>query len=389
VWKLGQKAYGSTKKLVFYSIRKIFYPFSKSKINKVFIAAPESASEQIIEIKKRCDFYTPDLAVEVVKIARKGTLPLKTAFAPEPLLILGHKQLKPLWIYNYRGGIFKVDYLHNSDDGGEWHKLLNYVSDRSNDYLLESKNRFVRRVEELQKESLNKCYIFGTGPSLEQAINRNWSDGYRVVCNTIVRDSELWKHLDPHFIVAGDSIYHFGCTTFAKTFRKDLAERLSESQAMFIYPALFHNLVIREFSNLADRLVPIPKKHHKKINVNLMRKFELPNLGNVLAVLHLPVACTLSNNIYLFGFDGRAPDDKLFWSNSSKHTYLEFMEELKIAHPHFFKYNVPQNNPQKYIREVHGDMLDRKMTEAENEGWKFIMLHKSWTPMLQKRYVQE
>ena len=241
-------------------------------------------------------------------------------------------------------------------------------------------------MEDLRSQHLDKCYIFGTGPSLEKAIDQDWSDGYRVVCNTIVRDADLWHHINPHFIVAGDAIYHFGHTSFAKAFRKDLAERLASSDTLFIYPALFHRFISREFEHLADQLVPIPGGSHQKIHVDLVNEFSYPGLGNVLALLLLPVGCTLSKNVCLFGFDGRAPKDKLFWSNSNKHTYLELMDDLKIAHPRFFDHHVPKQDPLKYVKSVHGDLLDKKMEDAENEGWRFVMLHESWTPTLQKRY---
>ena len=43
--------------------------------------------------------------------------------------------------------------------------------------------------------------------------------------------------------------------------------------------------------------------------------------------------CMLSMLVRLWGFDGRAPDDKLFWSNSNKHSYPELMPELIKEHP--------------------------------------------------------
>ena len=227
------------------------------------------------------------------------------------------------------------------------------VSDTIDNDITESKKRFVKRVKSLQQESLDKCYVFGTGPSLEKAINRDWSDGYRVVCNTIVRDQELWNHINPHFIVAGDTIYHFGFTQFAKAFRQDLAKRLDESQAMFIYPAVFHNLVKREFKDFSDRLIPIPiNSHNKRIHTDLTGHFYLPDLGNILPLVLLPVACTMSKK------DG-------------------------------FNHHLSKCDKNKYVKSVHGDILDEKLIDAERDGWQFIMLHKSWTPTFQKRYISK
>lgn len=365
-------------------ISKIFN-FSNSKNDKLVIVAPKSEQDRIEEIQNRCAFYIPNLEVEVLNIESSQKIPYRVLYNSTPLLLLRDSSQLP-WISRYREGIFNVDYLDNPSDGWAWHELLNYILKPDNSYLSISKERFIQRIESLSKKHLNKSYIFGTGPSLEKAINQDWSDGYRIVCNTIVRDKELWDHIDPHFIVAGDAIYHFGHTKFAKAFRKDLAERLASSNTLFVYPDLFHQFISRELKHLSDKLVPIPIGNHQEININLIHEFTLPGLGNVLALLLLPLGCTLSKNVCLFGFDGRAPDDKLFWSNSNKHTYSEFMDSLKTAHPCFFEYYVPNEDPVKYVKSVHGDLLDQKMSQAENEGWKFLMLHPSWTPTLQKRY---
>jgi hypothetical protein len=111
-------------------------------------------------------------------------------------------------------------------------------------------------------------------------------------------------------------------------------------------------------------------------------------MGNVLPLLLLPLACSFSQKVYLWGFDGRGPEDKLFWRNSAKHSYPEYIPELQRAHPAFFSYNLPKENLNKYVQQVHGDVLEAELTKAEEKGWKFFMMHKSWTPTLQKRYVE-
>ena len=84
-------------------------------------------------------------------------------------------------------------------------------------------------------------------------------------------------------------------------------------------------------------------------------RFQLPKLGNVLALMLLPLGCSLSRTVYLWGFDGRAPQDKLFWANSSKHTYPELMPALQKAHPCFFDHYVPHHDPARYVNQFHGE----------------------------------
>jgi len=378
-------AYVAPQKLVF-ELTKKFIKIDSDLKEKLFILTPSLSDSRVKEILTRCQFYVPGKAVEVIELSASGTLPLELAFSEQPLLHFDETRPNPNWIYRSRGGVFNVDYLNYSNDGWAWHGLLSYLAEPNRSLISESQNRLIKKIKDLQKESFDKCYVFGTGPSLERAIDRDWSDGYRIVCNTIVRDPELWHHLNPHFIVAGDAIYHFGHTAFARAFRADLSQRLSESNTAFVYPIQFHELVSREFATLTNQLIPIPPGASQAINIDLTQNFSLPALGNVLLLLLLPLACTLSKNIYLFGFDGRAPNDQLFWSNSNKHTYSELMDSLKLAHPAFFDHYLTKDDPLKYVKSYHGDTLDQNLNKAESQGWKFVMMHQTWTPTLQKRY---
>jgi hypothetical protein len=136
---------------------------------------------------------------------------------------------------------------------------------------------------------------------------------------------------------------------------------------------------------LSALLIPIPVAAHDILHVNLRERFELPHIGNVLNQLLLPVACTLSKSVWLWGFDGRAPNDKLFWANSAAHAYPEFVDELRREHPAFFGKWVPPGKESHYVNDVHGDSLDERLRRAENEGFEFVMMHETWTRTLSKR----
>lgn len=355
---------------------------------QLVILAKTNDGEMVSEIIRRLNYYAPDLKKKGVEIKVKEVLSLGQRYSASPILSLVEVGSVPNCIQKLFNGIFNVNYEINPVDGWSWHQLLNYMEGPSAADLRQSNERLAAYIAKINDEGHNKCYIYGTGSSLEKAINREWSDGYRVVCNTIVRDQALWRHVNPHFIVAGDAIYHFGHTEFAKAFRRDLLERLQESETMFVYPSIFHTLVKRMFSAVEDRLVPIDKGTGESFNINLTSDFRLPALGNVLGLLLLPLACTLSKNVYMIGFDGRAPDDKLFWSNSDKHSYPELIHTLREAHPKFFRHFISTSEPNSYVKSVHGDKLDSLMTKAEEEGWRFVMMHKSWTDTFQKRYVE-
>ena len=355
---------------------------------RVIVLTHPGQLELVNEILARLKYYAPNLDKIGIVVDIKESLSLKNRLSITPLLSLLGPGAIPFCLQKLVGGIFYVNFEENGVDGWQWHEFLTYLKGPAGTELALSKDRLTSFVSRIKHEQHDKCYIFGTGSSLDKAINRSWNDGYRVVCNTIVRDPELWQHVNPHFIVAGDAIYHFGHTEFARAFRKDLQARLQESDTMFVYPAIFHAFVERELSEVKDRLIPIGQGRNQSFNIDLLQVFELPALGNVLGLLLLPIACTLSKKIFMIGFDGRAPDDKLFWSNSKKHSYPELMHSLQEAHPKFFEQFMPKPGTDSYVKKYHGDLMDTLMTNAEREGWIFVMMHRSWTETFQKRYVE-
>ena len=81
--------------------------------------------------------------------------------------------------------------------------------------------------------------------------------------------------------------------------------------------------------------------------------------------------------------------NKLFWSNSSKHAYENLLNSIQSAHPKFFEHFVPKNNLNKYVLNVHGDLLDQRLKIAEHIGYTFTMMHPTYTETLQKRFLSK
>jgi SAM-dependent methyltransferase len=348
--------------------------FTKSNcINKQIyryfkLNAYDITDEEFKEIQNRLYFYTSTDSVLCINNAI-------TSNKHVPVLVFGK-------VPQDGKTDFFIDWRVNPSDGWEWCRLTNYAFNHKPN-ISSSWDRFKQHC--LSFSSYDKAYIFGTGPSLEKAGDKVWDDGYRIVCNTIVRDKELWHHINPHIIIAADAIYHFGPDNLAKAFRKDLQDRLNETSTIFIYPDFFDGIISKTMSISLNQRIPIPTSVEKTIHHNLFTNFYFPGLGNVLPML-LTIGCSLSKYIYLWGFDGRAPSDSLFWSNSPKHSYVEFIAELQKSHPAFFHFFVPKENPLHYIHKYHGLELEGVLSHAKNAGWHFTMLHDSWTPVLNALY---
>jgi hypothetical protein len=285
----------------------------------------------------------------------------------------------------YNAMLYNVDYKRNHHDAWVWHTVLF----ESFDDIYESepfyKDKLFFHLDQ-NSANIDSCHLFGTGPSLLFAKEFNYDNSYRIVCNTIVKDKALWHFIKPNLIVAGDALYHYSDSDFAKCFRRDLKERLFESpDTFFVFPKLYFPFLLGEFKELENQLIPIALHNSENIQ-NLRECFKLPSLGNVLNLLLLPIGISLSKEIFLLGFDGKAPGDDFFWKNPSNLFYEEEFKSLVDDHPQFFNYYVPKSDPTKYVKTVHGDLLETELTKFENMGYNFTLLKPSFTPTLNKRY---
>lgn len=352
------------------------------QVPQVILAIAPADHAHLPEIRRRFEFFFPSVSWDGVTHA--DALTWLNAKPDTTILKFGNLGT-PAMLERLHGGVYDIDWRTNPQDGWNWIDAASRVAGHTVDFGA-AKDRYEASRQDLSARGANAVYVFGTGPSLEKASGRTWNDGVRIVCNTIVRDHALWHHIDPDLIVAGDGIYHFGFTDFATEFRADLVRRLEESgRTLFLYPAQFDIIVRRSLPAwLHARLIPVPVGKGTDIHQTL-RRFELPGLGNVLNLLLLPVACDLGRRVQLWGFDGRAPTDQLFWANSVKQSYAELLPTLQAAHPAFFDHHVPKEDPEKYLRSVHGDVLENCFQQAEREGWHFDMLHHSWTQSLSRR----
>ncbi|HUR12385.1 MAG TPA: hypothetical protein VM012_13500 [Flavitalea sp.] len=352
---------------------------SRKKIVYVFI--DKNQIEDYPDYKERSEFYLGG-SFQVIKYANNTEL-FRALLQYGPHRILFSTKKINRFILNLF--FLNADYRNNPNDGWVWHHALSKLFPVTPSEITDSQTRLNHYVTTLP--AFDKCLALGTGPSLAKARKLIGIDLYRIACNTIVKDHVLWTQLKPHFLVAGDGIYHFGHNQYAVSFRKDLKECLRLHPTLFLYPELFHPFVKREFGKeFSHLLVPVPTGTSEKINNQLFRHFELPQLGNILNLLLLPLATSLVKTIYLLGFDGRSPDDKLFWSNSNDHSYGEHIPDIREKHPRFFEFYIDKKDPFKYVKTHHGDALENNLQELENDGYTFIHLSPSYTPSFQKRF---
>lgn len=274
--------------------------------------------------------------------------------------------------------VFKIDRHHHQWVSWEYINLYNHLVQEpptANDAKLFKE--FIKALPDYKKS-----YVFGTGPSLGLFDKYDFSDGFRIVCNTIVKSEDVINTIQPHLIVAADGLYHFSCTTYAYQFRKDLSRRLRDTEMCLLIPDMFKGVFCREYPDIKHKVIgiPIQVKPNEISNMRLMEEFRLSPVGNVLNLVLLPLSSSLSNVIYFLGFDGRAPDSKMFWNHNLSTQYNDLMDDLVKSDPAFFDLT----NYESYSSQQSED-ADMIMTYGESLGKTYTSLVKSYNPAFTSR----
>ncbi len=245
--------------------------------------------------------------------------------------------------------------------------------------LEENKQKFMNMAKEIG--SVRRAYIFGTGPTIAQYKEFDYSDGLTIICNSIIFDPEILKYIKPKILTFGDPIFHFGISRYASTFRKKLTGVLKEHKMYLLIPFNYYRLFTYHFPQYKDITIAIPFKYGSFINLNLIDQFYLYPAGNVLTLLMLPIACTFADEISILGSDGRKKiDDSYFWTHNPGTQINDKMENIKEAHPSFF--NIDYNE----YYDGHIELLEAYLTALEKMKKIYRTLTPSYIPVLRKRY---
>jgi len=339
---------------------------------------PLISNESIIS---RANYYLPGVNINVCNSRIDMAL-------SKMLLTTGSDDFFINILKKARYNIFNVDYLNNPFESYEWINCANTIFKKGFTNIAANR-KFIDVIKNKTKKKLDKTYVFGTGPSLLGALDREWSDGYRVVCNTIVRDKKMWEHIHPDFVVAGDWVHHFGHSQYAQHFRKDLLLRLEENDDIFFLYPEYEDIYVQRLCKpkVYEQCIPVPISNDRNIHYGMLRKFSFTNMSNVLLAFELPLGCTLSRDIFLWGFDGKKKGDKYFWNHAQGNNYPELYSNLIEEHPAFFNYHLSEVGQNWYQNDVMGKILENALSDAEKKGFSFCMMHDSHIIPLNKRKI--
>ena len=240
-----------------------------------------------------------------------------------------------------------------------------------------SKTNYERLLHKVS--GLKKGYIFGTGPSVEEAVKHNFSDGFTVVCNSIVKNRNLLKHINPDLLVFADPVFHFSPCRYSAEFRRQMLEAVRELGCFIMIPEINLPMMISHYPELKDFIIGMPALNDS-YNFPTRENYFVKQTDNIMTLLMLPVASAFSEEIYILGSDGRMPDDNYFWKHGRTVQFEELMDTAFKTHPSFFK---DRDYPGYYTR--HCKVLTEMVEYGEKMGKKYYSLTSSRIPALIER----
>ncbi|RJG40884.1 CmcI family methyltransferase [Mesorhizobium sp. DCY119] len=243
--------------------------------------------------------------------------------------------------------------------------------------------RFLRFAESARS---NIAYIFGTGPTLSEFCSRHdFSDGCCIIANSMVKNDELLEKLQPVAVVAGDPIFHAGCSQYAGEFRRHLQKALLKTEAYFFVPLRDYCIYLSCLPpELHNRVVPVPFDKGKPYNIDLSEDFYVNPLSNVLTLLLFPLGGSIAKEVHIVGCDGRpVKESGYFWTHDKASQFNSEMDNIQLVHPGFF--NIDYND---YYLEHCENVLTAVETLERSEK-QVISLTPSFIPALKARQVLE
>ena len=258
-------------------------------------------------------------------------------------------------------------------------KIIN--DDQKTYYKNMSLDNFASMSEKFASKKSGICFV--TGPSFDNYKKYDFSGfGLKIICNSIVKNDDFLEHIGgPHMLVFADPVFHFGASKYADSFRQCVLNVVRKYKCYVFVPIAALPLMLKMDESLTDYFIGIDYDN-KDYNFPTEDKFFVKDNGNILTNLMIPLASAFTDDIYIFGADGRKKDEKYFWTHSKTAQFNDLMNSAFETHPSFFR---DRDYSDYYDR--HCATVQELFNYGERSGKKYYSLTPSFIPALHAREI--
>jgi hypothetical protein len=236
-------------------------------------------------------------------------------------------------------------------------------------------------------KNIENAYLYLTGPSVE-TISQNPVDrsAMHIICNSLVKNEGLMRQLQPNVLMFSDPAFHFGISKYAATFRNYVKMAMINFPEMIcMVPERYYPLTNSFLGPEAcERIIGIPVKEIEDFHFPSVEEFHTRKTGNILTLMMIPVASSLTNRVHILGADGRASSDKGYWAHAKSSQISDQLRSIYESHPSLAR----DEDVEKYYQE-HCSILDAQLAYGETKQHKVYMCETpSMIPALAKRMIR-
>lgn len=299
------------------------------------------------------------------------------------ILIWNKEVLSDSILDEYRSEIYCVDpTFYSTVESSLYRTLYYYCLDSTKKGYFEelSKNNYTSMLNKNSEKE--KSYVFGTGPSLENAFKFDFFNGFNVICNSTVKNNKLLDHIKPDLLVFADPVFHFSPCEYASRFRDDAISVIKKYDCYCLIPNFTVPLILAHYPDIRHNVIGIPLEIIEEFNFPDNKKFYIKSTANILTLFMLPIASAVTNKISILGCDGRQKNENYFWKHNESTQYSHLMKTVFDMHPSFFRDRIYQD----YYDE-HCNVLKELIEYGETKGKEYYSLTPSYIPALKERMV--
>lgn len=254
-----------------------------------------------------------------------------------------------------------------------WYDLYTY-KERSH-LKKHSKGLFGKFYVENKSE---KVILFGTGPSINSVINKDYSDKTTIICNSIVKDDTLLEKIRPNAITFIDSVFHFGVSLYCERFISDLIKTVNKFESYCFVNEVGGALIYEHYPGLRKKLICFPTYRTGGPNRIKPNNFKSRFYSqSVVTRIMLQLGAGLADKILMCGFDGRSKGEDYFWKHSPTVQYTNLMQSVWDSHPTFFANTKYEDNYNEHCK-----VMEKVISSLEKKGAEIYTLEKSYIPAL-------
>jgi hypothetical protein len=240
-------------------------------------------------------------------------------------------------------------------------------------------NNFRKMV--LKQKNNIKSYCFVTGPSFDSYQEFQYEkEAFKIICNSIVKNHTFLEYIKgPDLLVFADPVFHFSPSEYSAVFRDHVLKVVERYNCFVMVPEATVGLLLRHYPELKPYLIGMGNCSDT-FSFPSDQRLNVKSSANILTLFMLPVASSVSEEVYILGADGRAQDEKYFWKHSTSVQFDNLMQTVFETHPSFFR----DRDYKDYYAE-HCRFLESFIQYGERQGKRYFSLTPSHIPALKQR----